>query len=83
MAIILFWGAIFTVGLVITTGIRTMHIYALLGFVGGTISVLILQPAPVLVSTAVFVVIFLLSSYGMGYFYGKILDKKMRKKYDI
>ena len=76
MAIVLFWGAIFTVGFVITTGIKAMRIYALLGFIGGSIYVLILQPDPILVHITLFVVIFLLSSYGMGYFYGKIWIKR-------
>jgi len=83
IAIVMFWAAIFIVAFVITTGCKAVRIYIWLCFIAGSGYSLLLQLDPVLVDTALFVIIFLISSYGMGYFYGKIWDKERRKKYDI
>jgi len=83
IAIIMFWAAIFIVAFVITTGCKAVRIYILLCFIAGSGYSLILQPDPLYIDIALFVIIFLISSYGMGHFYGKMWDKKRKEKYDI
>ena len=83
IAIVMFWAAIFIVAFFITTGCKAVRIYIWLCFIAGSGYSLLLQPDPLYIDIALFVIIFLLSSYGMGHFYGKIWDKERRKKYDI